>query len=328
MLDSVWAGKGTTLWKLCKASLNTIIEDCYWIPRNGKRINVWKSNILGQPPRSSLPGQALLADWASEQGIITLFDLSQWDTKGQWTGWKELSPPAHLVNVADSLLSSLHGLSPTRVTAKDHIGWGKLGQYNVKDGYKKITMEPLVADRLWKKVWHPDSIPKVNSFTWILVNNKLLTAGNLSKRGINGPSRCALCNLDEETTSHIFLQCKISLLVWMIVLPSGFGLNLPGSVAQLFKDCSNHYPGSLSKKPILSHLWASIPKNLCWQLWPARNHSIFKEQKSIPAHIAAKTIGMIVEKFASNNISFPSQESIPEPYSSWCKNFLKERSSL
>ena len=37
---------------------------------------------------------------------------------------------------------------------------------------------------------------------------------------------------------------------------------------------------------------------------------------------------MIVEKFASNNISFPSQESIPEPYSSWCKNFLKERSSL
>ena len=37
---------------------------------------------------------------------------------------------------------------------------------------------------------------------------------------------------------------------------------------------------------------------------------------------------MIVENFASNDINFPSQESIPEPYSSWCKNFLKERSSL
>ena len=40
MLDSAWAGKGTTLWQLCKASLNTILEDCYWIPGNGKRINV------------------------------------------------------------------------------------------------------------------------------------------------------------------------------------------------------------------------------------------------------------------------------------------------
>ena len=177
-------------------------------------------------------------------------------------------------------------------------------------------MEPLGVDRIWKKVWHPDSIPKVNSFMWILLHNKLLTAENLRKSGINGPSRCAQCNLDEETTSHIFLQCKISLSIWRIVLPSSLALNLPGSAVQLFKDWSNHYPGSLSKKPILSHLWASIPKNLCWQLWLARNNSIFKEQKAVPARIAAKTIGMIVEKFASNNISFPFQESIPEPYSS------------
>ena len=113
MLDNAWTSKGTTLWQLCKASLNIIIEDCYWIPRNGKIINVWKSNILGQPPRSSLPGLAPLAEWASEQGINTLYDISQWDTKGQWIGWKELSPPAHLANAAASLLSSLHGLSPT-----------------------------------------------------------------------------------------------------------------------------------------------------------------------------------------------------------------------
>ena len=137
-----------------------------------------------------------------------------------------------------------------------------------------------------------------------------------------------MCNLDEETTSHIFLQCKISLLVWRIVLPSSLALNLPSSAVQLFKDWSNHYPGSLSKKPILSHLWASIPKNLYWQLWLARNCAIFKEQKSIPTFIVAKTIGMIVENFSSDNICFPSQESIPEPYSSWSKDFLEESSSL
>ena len=37
---------------------------------------------------------------------------------------------------------------------------------------------------------------------------------------------------------------------------------------------------------------------------------------------------MIAEKFASNNISYPEQEPISEPFSSWCKSFLKERGSL
>ena len=76
MLDNAWVGKGTTLWQLCKTSLITISEDYYWIPGNGKRINIWKSKILGQPPRSLLPGQAPLAEWANEQGISTLFDIS------------------------------------------------------------------------------------------------------------------------------------------------------------------------------------------------------------------------------------------------------------
>ena len=29
MLDGEWKGKGTTLWQLCKDSINTITEDCY-----------------------------------------------------------------------------------------------------------------------------------------------------------------------------------------------------------------------------------------------------------------------------------------------------------
>ena len=95
------------------------------------------------------------------------------------------------------------------------------------------------------------------------MHNKLLTTENLKKRGIVGPSRCALCNMDEETTNHIFIQCKISLKVWKSVLPPGFVLNLPDSVAQLLKEWPKHFPGSLFKNPIMIHLWASIPKNLC-----------------------------------------------------------------
>ena len=56
MLDGEWIGKGSSLWQLCKASFNLIQSHFYWIPGNGKKIKVWESRILGQPPLSSLPG--------------------------------------------------------------------------------------------------------------------------------------------------------------------------------------------------------------------------------------------------------------------------------
>ena len=185
-----------------------------------------------------------------------------------------------------------------------------------------------MVEKFWKLVWHPDSIPKVNTFIWLLLHNKLLTAENLRKRGILGPSRCALCHSSEESSSHLFLQCEFSRLAWKLILPTAFNRELPGNAPQLLKEWASLFPGSLNKKPILRRIWAAIPKNLCWQLWLARNRVIFKEQKVIPVQIVAKTIGMIAEKFASNNITFPQQESIPEPLANWCKLFLKEKSSL
>ena len=158
------------------------------------------------------------------------------------------------------------------------------------------------------------------------MHNKLLTTGNIRKRGIVGPFQCALCNLEEETSNHIFLQCSVSLNIWQCILPPGFKFRPPGSVAQLIEDWAKHLPNSLIKKPILGCLWNTIPKNLCWQLWIARNKSIFKDQKVVPTRIVSKTVGMIAEKFASRDISFPVSEDIPEPHSSWCKIFLKERS--
>ena len=65
-----------------------------------------------------------------------------------------------------------------------------------------------------------------------------------------------------------------------------------------------------------------------WQLWIARNKSIFNDEKVVPARIASKAVGMIAKKFASNSISFPNEERIPNPYSSWCRIYLQEVSPL
>ena len=208
MLAGEWKGKGTTLWQLCKATISIIKENCYWIPGNGKKINIWTSNILGQPKRSSLSGMSSFSDWLSEQNMHTLFDLCTWETNGNWLGWKDISPPHHLRDVAETLLSTLHGLSPSCLSIKDRVGWGKTGQYNVKEGYNLISKEHMSAEKVWKLVWHPDSIPKVNMFTWLLLHNKLLTAENLRKRGIQGPSRCVLCSQLKKPPATSFFNVK------------------------------------------------------------------------------------------------------------------------
>ena len=212
MLASEWKGKGTTVWQLCKATVSIIKENCYWIPGNGKKINIWTSNILGQFKRSSLPGLSSFSDWLSEQNILTLFDLSLWDSNGHWLGWKNISPPHLMSDAAEILFSSLNGFSPSCLSIKDQLGWGRTGQYTVKEGYKIISKDQTMVEKVWKLVWHPDSIPKVNTFIWLLLHNKLLTAENLRKRGILGPSCCALCHSAEETSSHLFIQCEISRL--------------------------------------------------------------------------------------------------------------------
>ena len=85
------------------------------------------------------------------------------------------------------------------------------GNYTVKEGFKLLLFDLAIAsENMWKKVWQSDCIPKINCFIWLLMHNKLLTVDNLSKRGIEGPSRCALCNSDLESALHLFLQCSVS----------------------------------------------------------------------------------------------------------------------
>ena len=218
ILTCPWTGKGTLLWLLCKASLNLIQSNYYWILGNKKKIKVWENTILGQPSLSSLSGMRELSEWARSIDISTLFNLSSWNPKGSWNGWKDFHPPEHLEAVKNLLFTSLHGKTSINKSAKDHIGWGKNGTYTVKEGYKKLSMEPTTAESLWKKVWHSDCIPKVNSFIWILMHKGLFTTENIRKRGIAGPPRCTLCNFDSETLIHIFLQCSVSLKVWKSIL--------------------------------------------------------------------------------------------------------------
>ena len=83
---------------------------------------------------------------------------------GSSIGWRTIHPPEHLEAVKNFLFTTLQGKTPINKSSKDILGWGKNGNYTVKEGYKKLSFDSSAAGSIWKKVWQSDCIPKVNSF--------------------------------------------------------------------------------------------------------------------------------------------------------------------
>lgn len=157
-------------------------------------------------------------------------------------------------------------------------GWGDSGSYISALGY--IALQPkkdrLSTPALWKQVWSTNGLPKVNFFLWTLMQNKQLTGDNLSKRNIVGPHSCAMCRNSEETVSHMFIDCDFTKEVWKLTL-LGLHASPPqhSSVADLFTEWFQCYPHNIPNNPLWFHIWISIPKFLCWEIWLTRNDRIF-----------------------------------------------------
>lgn len=154
----------------------------------------------------------------------------------------------------------------------------------------------MITPALWKQVWTTNGLPKVNFLFWILMQNKQLKRDNLSKRNIIGPHRCTMCRNSGETTFHLFIDCDFSKEVWNLTL-----LGLPASppqhssVANLFTEWFQCYPHNIPNKSLWFHIWLSIPKFVCWEIWLAWSDSIFNNSTRSPAKSASIEKSLLLE---------------------------------
>jgi hypothetical protein len=109
--------------------------------------------------------------------------------------------------------------TPLNLQCRDTRCWGS-SKYSVKQGYSSLlTYIPgPPPSNIWSFVWYGPSLPKINTFIWVMVHKKILTAENLQKRGIVGPSRCALCMDFEEPIQHLFFECPLSIQIWDLMI--------------------------------------------------------------------------------------------------------------
>ena len=58
---------------------------------------------------------------------------------------------------------------------------------------------------------------RVGFFAWEAVWEKILTQGQLKKRGWSLPNKCYLCKGEEESTNHILLHCPKAIMLWHLI---------------------------------------------------------------------------------------------------------------
>ncbi|XP_050891137.1 uncharacterized protein LOC127096632 [Lathyrus oleraceus] len=169
----------------------------------------------------------------------------------------------------------------------DSFVWRRdVEDHSVKSAHFRLSSIPVMDEGYHleldcyfalKFVWKSLVPSKIQIFGWRLHFSKLQTKDALVHRGVFIGAHdlvCPFCLRQEESHSHLFLLCPISMRVWYLTR-AWLGL---GGVPQ----CDSLLDHLLAWNIILK---GRIKKNLCllfwvsvsWATWLRRNHIIFKD---------------------------------------------------
>ena len=241
------------------------MDGLYWVPGNGKLINIWEDTVLGKIP----PHLPRLQQRMEALGMKTIWDISTWENLGKhrWTGWKISEILDEFDEEKTQLIDHLAGIAPISQNRRDNRGWGDhTGKYSTSEGYQRFSANFNVPanPRIWNYNWNNNSLPKIDLFIWTLLHERILTGENLERRGIDGPFRCPLCAAEGETTTHLFLKCSYANSVWKDALECWGGIKrMPVSIHDCFYNWEIFYQGELSEKRGVRTCWGVIPKIIC-----------------------------------------------------------------
>ena len=110
---------------------------------------------------------------------------------------------------------------------------------------------------------------------WISFYKRLLTADNLTKRGIHITIPCMLFGVNRETVGHIFLHCPFILEFWALKRDHLALSSWSSSIASLWSDwkLSNIMRSEVNR-------WDCVVTALIWVVWHERNQMAFRAKPS------------------------------------------------
>ena len=68
--------------------------------------------------------------------------------------------------------------------------------------------------RFWKYLWSCNILHKIHHFAWRACKEVLPTKENLVRRKVLLDGACDECNLEEESSAHLFWHCQRASEIW------------------------------------------------------------------------------------------------------------------
>nr|XP_034574493.1 uncharacterized protein LOC117838539 isoform X1 [Setaria viridis] len=173
---------------------------------NGHTTQFWNSSWLdGKAPRDIAPNLYDLA-WRKHKTVHEEIIEHNW-TRGLWR-MNSVTEMEEFLLLWDSVQNITLNDQPDAIAWR----WSANGEYSAKTAYlaqfrgSYCTFQPTA-------IWRAQTEGKHRFFTWLLLQNRILTADRLLARNWPCNPVCPLCQVEPETATHLCLQCPFALQV-------------------------------------------------------------------------------------------------------------------
>jgi len=143
----------------------------------------------------------------------------QGEENTRWRIWDKINPQNRaqgdpvMKEIEEELGKRKIGVSEE----EDQLRWGRKngGEFNLKEARHYIAGQDQENPKTHReRIWEGPQWPNIKVFKWLILHNNILTWEILTKRGFIRPSRCHLCEVQEESTNHLLDECNYTTEIW------------------------------------------------------------------------------------------------------------------
>jgi hypothetical protein len=277
-LSCIWRDISSLMTSTDSVS-SALANNCRFVVGNGYLTRFWSDAWINSSPLKVIYPRLYIL---STKPNATIADMGNWE-QGEWKwelAWRRQLFLFETEQVV-SLLSSLESFR-LKATTTDKKVWS----FSTDGGYTVKTCS-LLIDRIVNpglrtfkaSIWQKGVPPKVQSFLWLAVQNRLCTKDFLLCRNIIPVDQafCIFCENEIETSNHLLLHCRPVWKLWMKFL-DWWGISgcLPCCVDDLLHQWPNLVFGKFQRKA-----WSMVSCCVSWSIWLMRNKVIFNDGAAI-----------------------------------------------
>lgn len=155
------------------------------------------------------------------------------------------------------------------------ISWNRSsnGSYSNRSAYEAQFIGRIEQPHL-ATVWRIKVEPKVQFYTWLLLQNRNWTADRLDRRGWPHSPECPLCDQAPETALHLLLTCPYAQELWVAarslhlrVAEIALGAT---SIRSWWRKINTGVPKDARHKQVRFAVY------IAWNIWKERNRRVFQ----------------------------------------------------